>query len=386
MTKNLFVSRLPYLDVLRIAATVAVVLIHVCTPLVTAFGNIPESSWWLGHIFDSLSRWAVPVFVMISGAVLLDSDHLEQAALKSRTRSPLSPLSLEALWQFFTKRFWRLAVPLFGWTVLYGWYYHLFRGDPLSLSFSLRRIIFDQPYEHLYFLWLLLELAIITPWLKFLIKEITLSSTAFLTGLFFFITLFWTPLRLLFPFFIPYIGYYLAGYVLKKVQVQNSAHISLITGATFLAAMTIIFGTWLTFTGHIQLKDPLLFYDYTKALVVLMSLGVFVLVKHICQDASVARVLHRHSMILGLLSSVTFGVYLIHPVVIDVLNHGAGISVMSGTYTLLRIVSVLFATLLLSGLLSYGIELVTQRVRRFFSGTRYQLKDPHAQFPYTHKR
>lgn len=373
MTKKILASRLPYLDVLRIAGTVAVVLIHVCSPLVVAFGSIPESSWWVGHVLDSLSRWAVPVFVMISGAVLLEPGKDD-------------PLSLESLFTFFSKRFWRLAVPLLGWSLFYAWYYHVFRGDPLSVTFSLRRMIFDQPYEHLYFLFLLLELAILTPWLKSLIKEIPFSATAFLTGLLVVIAAFWTQVRFLPPFFIPYLGYYLAGYVLKNVSFKSRSQVFFAAGGTMIAASTILLGTWLSFTGLIHLKDPLVWYEYTRVLVIVLSLGVFLLVKTLCQRSSVLAVLHNHSLMLRMLSSVTFGVYLIHPVVIDVLNHGAGISVMAGGFTLLRVVVVLSATLLLSGLLSYGIELVTRRVGRVFSGTRYVLKDPHAQFPYTHKR
>jgi len=367
-------DHLPYLDVLRIIGTIAVVLIHVCSPLVVAYGTVSAASWWTGHVLDSLSRWAVPVFVMISGAVLLDSKKTSTAVL-----------SQEELTHFFTKRFWRLAVPLFVWTLFFAWYYHVFRGDPLSLDFSLRRIVFDQPYEHLYFLWLLLELAVITPWLKQLIKEIPFSSTVFLAGLFLGISVFWTQLRLLFPFFIPYIGYYLMGYVLKDVALKKSLR-NLVSVVTVASAVSIVFGTWLAFTDRVQLDHPLVLYEYTTVFVVVMSLGVFVLVRQICTRSGVREVLFKHSVPLRLLSSLTFGVYLVHPVVIDVLHHGAGISVMAGRNTFLRIVLVMSATLLLSGLLSYGIELVTRRMRRFFTGTRYVLKDPHAQFPSSHKR
>lgn len=380
MTKALShqTDRLPYLDVLRILGTIAVVLIHVCSPLVVAFGTVSAASWWTGHILDSVSRWAVPVFVMISGAVLLSDTN-------TSAKSQQSHLSRAELMHFFTKRFWRLAVPLLAWTLFYAWYYHVFRGDPLSLGFSVRRIVFDQPYEHLYFLWLLLELAVITPWLKQLIKEVPFSSIAFLACLFLGISLFWTQVRLLFPFFIPYIGYYLMGYVLRDVVLKKPQRnlVSLVTAAS---ALSIIFGTWLAFTGKVELDHPLALYEYTTVFVVGLSLGVFMLVRQLCDKPAVSEALRKHELLLRVLSSVTFGVYLVHPVVIDVLNHGSGISVMTTENTLLNILVVMSATLLLSGLLSYGIELVAVRVRRFFTGTRYMLKDPHAQFPSSHKR
>ena len=60
-----------WLDNSRIIAILAVVFLHVSAGVVTE-SVIGTESWWVGNLYDSLVRWCVPVFVMISGAVLLD--------------------------------------------------------------------------------------------------------------------------------------------------------------------------------------------------------------------------------------------------------------------------------------------------------------------------
>ena len=63
-------QRIIYFDVLRIVAVFAVVVLHVCSRrFIVAF---PSTEWEVLNVYDSLTRWGVPVFVMISGALFLD--------------------------------------------------------------------------------------------------------------------------------------------------------------------------------------------------------------------------------------------------------------------------------------------------------------------------
>ena len=63
-------SRVYYLDVLRVIACMAVVMIHASAPYLGK--DIGSFNFWVGNVLDSLSRIAVPLFVMISGALMLD--------------------------------------------------------------------------------------------------------------------------------------------------------------------------------------------------------------------------------------------------------------------------------------------------------------------------
>ena len=64
-------KRILYLDVLRIFAALMVVMIHVSAQYVNNMSN-NLTDFMIGNVFDSLSRVAVPIFAMISGAVMLD--------------------------------------------------------------------------------------------------------------------------------------------------------------------------------------------------------------------------------------------------------------------------------------------------------------------------
>lgn len=61
------------LDAARVVAVAAVLLTHVSTQFVMYY-DVETAQFVWGNIFDSLSRLAVPLFVMISGALLLDEE------------------------------------------------------------------------------------------------------------------------------------------------------------------------------------------------------------------------------------------------------------------------------------------------------------------------
>ena len=65
--------RIYYLDVLRVIACLAVVMIHSSAGFVVK--NIGSVNFWIGNLFDSLSRIGVPIFIMIPGALMLDENY-----------------------------------------------------------------------------------------------------------------------------------------------------------------------------------------------------------------------------------------------------------------------------------------------------------------------
>ncbi len=61
------------LDIIRIIATMAVVMIHCSAFLVSNF-KVGTMAFFVGNVFDSVSRLAVPLFVMVSGALFLNEE------------------------------------------------------------------------------------------------------------------------------------------------------------------------------------------------------------------------------------------------------------------------------------------------------------------------
>ena len=63
-------QRVACYDVLRVAATFAVVALHLSAQH-WADTDIYSTAWQAFNLYDSLVRWTVPVFVMISGVFFL---------------------------------------------------------------------------------------------------------------------------------------------------------------------------------------------------------------------------------------------------------------------------------------------------------------------------
>lgn len=77
-----------------------VVIIHVSAYIITS-EKVNTYPWWIGNFFDSYVRWCVPIFVLISGYLILE------------------PYKDENTYAFLKKRFQRIAIPLVFWSTIY---------------------------------------------------------------------------------------------------------------------------------------------------------------------------------------------------------------------------------------------------------------------------
>ncbi|MCV5744443.1 acyltransferase family protein, partial [Escherichia coli] len=64
-------ERVRFFDLLRCVAAVAVIAIHVLAPYRNELGVIPMDQWLTAVGVNSVTRWAVPVFILITGALML---------------------------------------------------------------------------------------------------------------------------------------------------------------------------------------------------------------------------------------------------------------------------------------------------------------------------
>jgi len=65
-------KRIYYLDVLRVLATLAVVVLHVAAD--RWYGDVGSFSWKVFTGYSGITRFCVPVFFMISGALFLQKE------------------------------------------------------------------------------------------------------------------------------------------------------------------------------------------------------------------------------------------------------------------------------------------------------------------------
>ncbi len=256
-------TRTRWMDASRVLAIGAVVLIHVLAPTVEGRGmRIGEAGWWLANLLNSASRWSVPVFLMISGALALDP------ARVSRPRS------------FYRKRWQRIGIPLVFWTAVYLLFRRLVLNPGLTPGQAASDIARGAPFLQLYFLYVLAGLVLITPFLKVFTRHATWRMqlgfgvvllglglvdqvTSYLGGI---------GEPNLATRFLPFVGYYVLGWVLRDVLLTTrgiawSASLFVLSVAvTALLAAVADFGA----VGRYA-------YGFLSPTVVVMSITAFLL-------------------------------------------------------------------------------------------------------------
>lgn len=141
-------NRIAYLDGLRVVSTLAVVLLHVSAQY-WGTETISSPSWLTATLYDGIVRWCVPVFVMISGALLLDPDR-----------------SVKQAW-----RIKRVLIPLVIWSGVYAFVEHA-----LGTSWVDTLRSFLTGHYHLWYIYMLIGLYLILPLLKKISENERLES------------------------------------------------------------------------------------------------------------------------------------------------------------------------------------------------------------------
>lgn len=90
-------NRFYYIDFLRALAILAVIILHNSADAAGQYGKIPGSDWFSATFYNGLTRCCVPMFVLLSGALLLRAD-------KDVTIAELFPSAYPS-WLLFTSCF-----------------------------------------------------------------------------------------------------------------------------------------------------------------------------------------------------------------------------------------------------------------------------------------
>src|SRR5665647_202082 len=97
-----------WFDNLRVIATIGVIFIHVSSDYQPSSGIISMYDFWIGNIFDSATRFSVPIFVMLSGALLLPKDYGTGIFLKKRLLRLLLPFVFWSFIYILNSLYWRV--------------------------------------------------------------------------------------------------------------------------------------------------------------------------------------------------------------------------------------------------------------------------------------
>jgi surface polysaccharide O-acyltransferase-like enzyme len=296
-------ERVIYLDYLRIMSITGVVVLHVAAAVLGDQSIFQTTKWYLTVGYDSLFRYCVPLFVMISGALLLIPE--ENPDIK----------------KFFTKRFPRILVPFIIWSVIYKIFTS--RGNIGSIPDAILGFIQGPVFYHLWFIYMLIGLYMIIPFIKGSMKNLRVAEY------FLIIWFILGPCRNLVAFLFnvhlgvhlsdfPHgaLGYAVLGYYLTQVKIsQRNFFIAagVFTGAYLINYFSLIYNT----TGK---NLPMFFQDYQQPSMVFITGGIFYMGRYIFSRSFFAN--KKAFPVITTLSDLTFGVYLCHALILEYIFNG----------------------------------------------------------------
>ena len=282
-------ERIWYFDFLRVLATFAVILLHISGSVFDPEAQCSIGEYWFGIGSNAATRWAVPCFVMLSGALFL---------------KPQKEITLKKL---YGKYVLRLLVIFLSWTLLYTflfnpslfWIKGLYPATP-HLSF-----VYNYPF-HLWFLPMLIGVYMMFPILRLVAKDEKVTDY-FLVLWFLFTLLAFIPgivadtvallqVRLV----IGCAGYALLGYRISSAPKKLGKGKVLILFFLSLVLMGVITGLS---------KDLESFYEYLAPNVMLFSASVFLLGKYMGDRISRSVALKK---VIDFVKDDLLGIYLIH--------------------------------------------------------------------------
>ena len=298
MTNGLSGPRKQFLDVLRVLATCAVVLMHVLTGAtdVTDASIVPEYRSLLLSVMD-LVTWCVPIFLLISGYLFLNPE-----------RTLTYPVMIKKYCR-------RIALAL----LLFGVPYAASELVVAERTFRIRMIpealkmtLMGHTWSHMWYLYLILFLYLITPLLKKVLRVLPVWGAAAVMAVIFLGSSVAPFLNKVLDInSIPvlsdggvYFLYYLCGYffAVREVCVDKGRNVWLTAAVAVLALGMILSRTLAGFSIQMAYN-----YPFTVLLAVLLFAAGW--------NGSIK----KHRIPWQEAGALSFAVYLVHPVYVNLL-------------------------------------------------------------------
>lgn len=351
MTESNLTQRQYHLDYLRVFSSIAIIMLHVAAQNMS-YTEVTGTEWNILNVFNGASRWGVSVFIMMSGALFLSKE------------IPVKTL--------YKKYIPRMAIAYVVWSAFY------------AIVNPIGKMIFEEGYTtsfieiignfitgavHLWFLPMIIGLYMCIPFIKQLTKDDSLIKYfLILSFVFYFIktqtelisthllngnvatvlqnfnTVFHNfHMDIVSGFFVNFI----LGYYINKKDIIKKHRIAIYILGIIGLILTISLNMLASKNAGESLEA---FYSADTINVLLMSTAVFVFFKYNVKGNE------RFNKIIVKLSKYSFGVYLVHIFIIQVLT-AIGLETTSFHPAL----SVPFITIITT-LVSYLVSLVLNKI------------------------
>ncbi len=344
------------MDLLRIVACFMVIVIHVSSYNFTIL-PVKSMSWQIHNIYDSMVRAAVPIFIMISGAFLLNKDISIKDILK--------------------KYVFKMLVIYIIWSFIYALYNFYMQYKCIN---SMHDIVIIIKYTigsafHLWYLPMLCFLYLITPFLRKITKDKDEKLLYYGLVIFIALAILQTLAKMSFlpkyhilvqiinkfqsGFFLQFYSYYILGFYLyhsdKMKQKRFYYYVLAIAGVV----ACILCNSYISIKAE---KASDVFYDGFVIFTVLEAIGLFLFFKY---SKCIGWIADKCYNIIKIMAPCTLGIYLVH---ILVLNYTSFI--ISKYNKLISIPMCCIVTFLIS----FVIIFILQKIKKIFNDIIKRMK------------
>ncbi len=299
------------MDLIRTVAIIMVLMYHALTePIIESQLTLTQYSvvWLSQTTYESIVIIGVPLFVMLSGALLLQPAKVTE------------PIKI-----FFKKRLARIGLAFVFWSAIYFVWSYFADHTAVTLNYVIKTLLNGGAYYQFWFIYLIVGLYLITPVLRILVAYADKKILRYFIVLWF-IGVGLLPLFQLITGFSlnsnvfvlsGYVGYFILGVYLIGGQVKTGT-------LKWLWAAAIVWtfiGTWLmTFQFH-ALNQYYFFFYTTSANVIVSTAVVFMLLSKAPRDWPGSS--HpRLSRLVHTISVNTLPIFFLHVIVLESINRG----------------------------------------------------------------
>lgn len=338
-------NRIFYLEVLRVIACLSVIMIH--ASMGYAISNTGSFNFLVGNIFDGAARIGVPLFVMISGALMLDKNY------KFSNKKMISHIK-------------KMIIFLLFWSVVYYVRYSLIgalkRGEAIDIRSSIEIIL--EGHFHLWFVYMIIGLYLIVPLLRAWVKDENKKIVEY-----------YIILATVFVFLVPqlvelygrtlgspdflkrivendlklsYVGgytmYFILGWYLHNYDIKNKKMIYI------LGVVGLFISTFGTYIGSQKTGWIYLMYGDLYTNVLFQGVAVFVFIKEKYKNIT------SNNIIVSSISKCSLGIYAMHILFItDIYKYFIDINASSA----IKSIPIVFVT---TFILSYTISFIMNKL------------------------
>ena len=301
-------TRKQYLDFLRTIAIIAVVIVHATARCIRPLDYV-DLNYRVGRVLIAAGQWAVPIFVMICGSLFLSPE---------RDIPVTKPI---------TRNLPRIAAAYLFWSCIYTLIFSTIPHFEVFSRAGMRNTLagtLKGGSSHLWYLWMLSGLYLLTPVLRNCVKNATAELMCYFLAICFLMTsilplarnipvveeIFGADLDILnSAFFGGYVFYFVLGSWLDTVKLQART-ITCLYAAGIAGLLISCGGVFCDPVPDSALGGGI--SDNLSPCVVLTSAALFVAVKN--------RSAAKASPVLTILSKYSFGLYLSHNLFLDTIG------------------------------------------------------------------